>query len=103
MTVRQTLFNLAVNLTTAIGTALVLGFGAYRVLEGGLTVGQLLVVMSYIGLGDKPLETISYTIGSLQERFISLQVAFNLLDTEPEIKDVLKCQADPTRPGPYSF
>lgn len=87
LTVRQTLFNLAVNLTTAVGTALVLGFGAYRVLEGRLTVGQLLVVMSYIGLIYKPLETISYTIGSLQERFISLQVAFKLLDTEPEIKD----------------
>jgi ATP-binding cassette, subfamily B, bacterial len=87
LTVRQTLFNLAVNLTTAAGTALVLGFGAYRVLEGRLTVGQLLVVMSYIGLIYKPLETISYTIGSLQERFISLQVAFKLLDTEPEIKD----------------
>jgi ABC-type multidrug transport system fused ATPase/permease subunit len=87
LTVRQTLFNLAVNLTTAVGTALVLGFGAYRVLEGRLTVGQLLVVMSYIGLIYKPLETISYTIGSLQERFISLQAAFKLLDTEPEIKD----------------
>lgn len=87
LTVRQALFNLAVNLTTAGGTALVLGFGAYRVLEGGLTVGQLLVVMSYVGLVYKPLETISYTIGSLQERFINLQVAFKLLDTEPEIKD----------------
>jgi ATP-binding cassette subfamily B protein len=87
LTVRQTSFNLAVNLTTAAGTALVLAFGAYRVLEGGLTVGQLLVVMSYIGLVYKPLETISYTIGSLQERFVGLQVAFNLLDTEPEIKD----------------
>ncbi|HVR98781.1 MAG TPA: ABC transporter ATP-binding protein, partial [Thermoanaerobaculia bacterium] len=87
LTVRQTLFNLAVNLTTAAGTALVLGFGAYRVLEGRLTAGQLLVVMSYIGLVYKPLETISYTLGLLQERFVSLQIAFKLLDTEPEIKD----------------
>ena len=87
LTVRQALFNLAVSLTIAAGTALVLGFGAYRVLEGRLTTGQLLVVMSYIGLIYKPLETISYTIGSLQERFISLQAAFQLLDTEPEIKD----------------
>jgi ABC-type multidrug transport system fused ATPase/permease subunit len=87
LTVRQTAFSLAVNMITASGTALVLGFGAYRVLEGRLTAGQLLVVMSYIAMVYKPLETISYTLGLLQERVASLQVAFDLLDTEPEIKD----------------
>ncbi len=93
LTVRQTLFSLAVNVTTAAGTALVLGFGAYRALAGELTPGQLLVVLSYIGLVYKPLETISYTIGSLQERFVSLQVAFKLLDTEPEIRDAPNARA----------
>jgi ATP-binding cassette subfamily B protein len=88
LTVRQTLFTLAINLTTAAGTALVLGFGAYQVLQSRLTVGQLLVVMSYIAAVYKPLETISYTIGSLQEKFVALQIAFDLLDTEPEIKDI---------------
>lgn len=88
LTVRQTLFNLAVSVITATGAALVLGFGAYRVLGGGLTTGQLLAVLSYIGMVYKPLETISYTIGSLQDRLASLQLAFELLDTDPEIKDL---------------
>ena len=48
VTVRQSLFSLAVNMTTAIGSALVLGLGAYHVLEGKLTVGRLLVVIAYI-------------------------------------------------------
>ena len=87
LTVRQTLFSLAVNTTTAAGTALVLGFGAYHVLERRLTVGELLVVMAYIAAVYKPLETISTTIGSLQDQLISLRIAFGLLDTEPEIKD----------------
>src|SRR5438045_7544963 len=43
VTVRQTLFSLVVNMTTALGTAAVLGLGAYRVLEQRLTVGGLLV------------------------------------------------------------
>jgi ABC-type multidrug transport system fused ATPase/permease subunit len=68
LTVRQTLFSLAVNTTTAAGTALVLGMGAYQVLQGSLTVGQLLVVMSYIASVYKPLEAISTTMGSLQNR-----------------------------------
>lgn len=87
LTVRQTLFSLAVNLITAFGTALVLGFGAYKVLEGNLTVGQLLVVMAYIAAVYQPLEAISSTAGSLQELLISLRISFELLDTEPEIKD----------------
>jgi ABC-type multidrug transport system fused ATPase/permease subunit len=87
LTVRQTLFSLVVDTTTAAGTALVLGFGAYHVMQGQLTIGQLLVVMAYLALVYKPLETISHTIGSLQELFVSLRVSFNLLDTVPEIKD----------------
>jgi ATP-binding cassette subfamily B protein len=87
LTVRQTMFSLAVNMTTAIGTALVLGFGAYKVMQGGLTVGQLLVVMAYIAAVYQPLESISSTIGSLQNQFISLRIAFDLLGNEPEIKD----------------
>jgi len=65
----------------------VLGLGAYHVMQGKLTVGQLLVVMSYIAAVYKPLEAISGTIGSLQEIFISLQCAFDVLDSEPEIRD----------------
>jgi ATP-binding cassette, subfamily B, bacterial len=87
VTVRQTLFSLAVNSTTAAGTALVLGFGAYQALQGRLTVGQLLVVMSYIAAVYQPLESISYTIGSLQNQFVSLRMAFNLYDTKPDITD----------------
>lgn len=87
LTVRQTLFSLAVNLTTAAGTALVLGFGAYFALQGRLTGGDLLVVMAYIAAVYQPLESISYTLGSLQDQIVSLRIAFNLLDTKPEIKD----------------
>lgn len=87
LTVRQTFFSLIVNLITALGTALALGVGAYQVMLNRLTVGQLLVVMAYIAAVYKPLETISTTVGSLQEMFISLRMAFELLDTHPEIRD----------------
>jgi ABC-type multidrug transport system fused ATPase/permease subunit len=88
LTVRQTLFSLAVNMTTAIGTALVLGYGAYHALQGRLSVGQLLVVMSYVAAVYKPLEAISTTIGSLQDQIVGLQITFDLLNTKPEIQDM---------------
>src|SRR5215831_7744506 len=87
VTVQQTLFSLVVNMITAVGSSLVLGLGAYHVIQGRLTVGQMLVVIAYIAAVYQPLETISYTVGSLQDRFISLKSAFGLLDTEPDIKD----------------
>jgi ATP-binding cassette subfamily B protein len=72
---------------TAIGTALVLGFGAYHVIEGDLTAGELLVVMGYISSLYKPLEQISNTISTLQQQFISVRQAFDLLDTDPDMVD----------------
>jgi ATP-binding cassette subfamily B protein len=88
VTVRQTAFSLAVNTATAAGTALVLGFGVHAILRGRLTGGELLVVLSYVASIYKPLETITNTVGSLQERFIALEMAFQLLDTRPQIRDV---------------
>jgi ABC-type multidrug transport system fused ATPase/permease subunit len=87
VTVRQTAFSLAVNTTTAAGTALVLGFGVFEILQGRLTGGELLVVLSYVASIYKPLEAITNTVSSLQERFIALEMAFALLDTEPRIRD----------------
>jgi ABC-type multidrug transport system fused ATPase/permease subunit len=87
VTVRQTAFSLLVNTTTAIGTALVLGYGVSLILNGQMTSGELLVVLAYVASIYAPLSSLSTTIGSLQDRFTSLEVAFDLLDTEPEIRD----------------
>jgi ABC-type multidrug transport system fused ATPase/permease subunit len=87
LTVRQTMFSLGVNTITAAGSAAVLGFGGWRVMQGSLTPGELLVVLSYIAAVYKPLETISTTVGSLQEIFVSLEASFGLLNTPVEIKD----------------
>jgi ATP-binding cassette, subfamily B, bacterial len=86
VTVRQTAFSLVVNTATAAGTALVMGFGVYQILQGRLTGGDLLVVLSYVASIYKPLEAITSTVGSLQERFIALEMAFGLLDTDPGIR-----------------
>src|SRR3954471_20537006 len=87
LTVRQTMFSLGINTITAAGTAVVLGFGGWHVVQGDLTAGRLLVVIAYIAAVYKPLETISTTIGSMQEIFVALDVSFGLLDTPVEIND----------------
>ena len=87
VTVRQTLFSLAVTTTIAVGTAMVLGVGAYHAIQGRVTAGELLVVLAYIAAVYKPLETISYTVGALQDNLVGLRMAFHILDTEPVVQE----------------
>lgn len=87
VTVRQTLFDLAVNLITALGMALVVGIGASHIMRGTLTVGELLVVIAYLSTVYQSLGLISTTIGSLQDQLVNLQRAFELLDTRPDVQD----------------
>ncbi len=87
LTRRQILYSWLVNVIAAGGIGLVLGVGAYRVLEGDLTVGLLLVIVTYVGSVYTPLQTISGTVAGLQEQLLDLRLAFEILDTEPEIKN----------------
>jgi ATP-binding cassette subfamily B protein/subfamily B ATP-binding cassette protein MsbA len=87
LTVRQTLFNLAVTTCTALGTALVFYFGFRDRFEGKLTTGELVVLLSYISAVYAPMEQISSTIGNLHQQLVQLKASFDLLDMEPEIQE----------------
>jgi ATP-binding cassette subfamily B protein/subfamily B ATP-binding cassette protein MsbA len=96
LTLRQTFFSLGVNTSTALGTALVFGLGAWRVMHGELRTGELLVLMSYVGSIYKPLEAISGTFGMLNEELIKLRGSMLLLDQIPEVAE----RDDATTLGP---
>jgi ABC-type multidrug transport system fused ATPase/permease subunit len=85
LTVRQTLFSLGVATATGLGTALVLGFGALHVINGQITTGELVVLLSYIASIYMPLEMISTTLGDMHQQFVFLNASLNLLDQEPEV------------------
>ncbi len=87
LTVRQTIFSLGVSTATALGGAVVMGFGAWSVLHGRLSVGEMLVLMSYINAVYQPLEEISNTAGDLNDHFIQFNSSLDLLATEPEVKE----------------
>jgi ATP-binding cassette subfamily B protein len=103
VTVKQTVFNLVVNLITAGGTAAVLGLGAYQVRRGNLSVGQLLVLLSYIRSVYTPLETISTTMNSIQEQLIGFEMAHELLDTPPEVVERPDARVLPPVAGAVRF
>jgi ATP-binding cassette subfamily B protein/subfamily B ATP-binding cassette protein MsbA len=85
LTVSQSLYTLGVQTATAAGTSLVLAFGAWHVLHGDLTIGEMLVVMTYIASVYQPLEQISTTIGMIHEQLVQFNASLALLDTDPEV------------------
>jgi ATP-binding cassette subfamily B protein len=81
-------FALLVNLTTAVGTGLVLLVGVAHVQAGAITLGQLLIVMGYLGKLYDPLRTIGRKATSLQSHLAGAERAFALLDEAPDVVDL---------------
>jgi ATP-binding cassette subfamily B protein len=66
LTWQQSLFGVAVSSITIVGAALVLFVGARHVMAGRLKLGELTVVIGYLGAVYGPLSSIAHTTGQLQ-------------------------------------
>jgi ATP-binding cassette subfamily B protein/subfamily B ATP-binding cassette protein MsbA len=80
-------FKVLVGLATAAGTAVILWVGASHVLDGSLTVGGILVFISYLGSLYGPLEAIMYTSSTVQGAAASARRVVEVLETEQEVDD----------------
>ena len=87
LAVEQGWLGLLVGLTTAAGTAATLFIGTRHVLEGTLLLGELLLIMGYLGQLYEPLKTISRKIASLQSHLASAERAFSLLDEPNDVPE----------------
>ena len=87
VTWKQGLFGLMVATTTILGTALVLIVGGMHVMSGKMTVGSLIVVISYLGAVDGPLSSIAFTTGQLQAAIAGARRVRAMLALEPETND----------------
>jgi ATP-binding cassette subfamily B protein len=83
----ESAFVLLSNVLTAIGTALVLYIGVRSVLAGRLTLGELLMVITYLTQLYGPLNAIGDKIIGLQSSKASIQRAFELLDAVPDVTE----------------
>ncbi len=87
LTLAEGVFGLIVNMTIAVGTALVLFIGIRDVQFGRLTLGELLMVIAYLAQLYGPLETISQQAASLQAYLASARRVFEVLDEVPEVAE----------------
>jgi ATP-binding cassette, subfamily B, bacterial len=87
LSLAEGLFGLLINMGIALGTAAVLYFGINGVKEGILTIGELLMVLTYLAQLYAPLESISKQVAKLQDSLASAKRAFELLDEIPDVMD----------------
>jgi ATP-binding cassette, subfamily B, bacterial len=80
-------FAALLGIAVALGTAAALYVGVVHVQAGRVTIGELVLVMSYLAMLMGPLDRISRQAGSLQSHFASAERAFTLLDTEPDVPE----------------
>ncbi|MBI4028206.1 MAG: ABC transporter ATP-binding protein [Verrucomicrobia bacterium] len=78
---------LVVGTLMGAGTAAMIYFGARHVLQGTLSVGDLLVFLSYLGMLYEPLQTLSYTSWALEGAAAGAQRVFEILDTPEDVRD----------------
>ncbi len=103
VTFQESLFSFVVSALTYAGTAIVLGVGGWHVLRGSLTVGDLLVVIAYLGSVYGPLSSISHTVGNLQGSLTSARRVYETLHLQPEIADTETSKSIPKLRGHLRF
>jgi len=87
LTVSQSLYTLGVQTASAAGLSLILGVGAWHVMQGKLSVGELIIVLTYMASVYQPLEQLSTTVGMIHEELVQFNASLNLLDMDPEVKE----------------
>ncbi len=83
-----TVFSIVTGGLTIAGSSLVLFVGGLAVLDGRITIGTLLLVLSYLGFVYGPLSAIANTTGALQQAFASARRVHAAFDVVPENHDV---------------
>jgi ATP-binding cassette subfamily B protein/subfamily B ATP-binding cassette protein MsbA len=83
----QTLYSGAVNLVIAGGTALVVFVGTRAVMSGTLSIGQLIVFISYLAQLYAPINQITQSWGMIAGARVGARRIFEILDTDADLED----------------
>ncbi len=92
-----------VGIVVAVGTALVLWFGARLVLGGALTTGSLVIFILYLGKMYKPMQELSKMTDTYSKAAVGYERIQEVLQTHREIKDAKRAIRAPRFQGRIEF
>ena len=71
----------------SVGTVLIVWYGALEVMQGRLTLGELVLFLSYLALFYVPINQIHSVNHMLQHALAASDRVFDVLDAVPDVKD----------------
>jgi ATP-binding cassette subfamily B protein len=92
-----------VGIIVAVGTCLVLWFGARLVMDGGLSAGSLVVFILYLGKMYKPMQELSKMTDTYSKAAVGYERILEVLQTERDVKDVRGAIRAPRFKGEIEF
>jgi subfamily B ATP-binding cassette protein MsbA len=92
-----------VGIIVAVGTCLVLWFGARLVIDGGLSAGSLVVFILYLGKMYKPMQELSKMTDTYSKAAVGYERIQEVLQTEREVKDARGAIRAPRFKGVIEF
>ena len=81
----------------SMGTVLILWYGAGEVLQGALTLGELVMFLSYLALFYVPINQIHSVNHMLQHALAASERVFEIIDTVPDVQDKPDAQVPSAR------
>ena len=81
------IFHPTVEAVSSMGTVIVVAFGGWMVLGNNLSVSEIVGFLLYLNLFYQPLSTLARVTEDLQLAMAGADRVFEVLDTEPDIKD----------------
>jgi ATP-binding cassette subfamily B protein len=92
-----------VALIVAVGTSLVLWFGARMTLSGALSAGSLVMFIWYLGKMYKPMQQLSKMTDAYSKAVVGYERIREILESDNEIKDIPGARRAPSFRGAIEF
>src|ERR687887_1054892 len=99
----QAQFSPLVDVIAGVGTAIVLFVGTHRVLSGQLSLGLLLVFLSYLNSLYRPMRQLSKLAYVSSKGLASAERVTEVLEAEPDVYDAPDAEPAPALEGGVSF
>src|SRR6266853_2203118 len=87
----------------AVGTALVLGYGAHRALAGELSVGILIMFLMYLSKMYKPMRDLSKMSDPVSKAIVARERILEVLNVDSRVRDLPKARRAPRFKGAVEF
>ncbi|MCR3923460.1 MAG: ABC transporter ATP-binding protein/permease, partial [Firmicutes bacterium] len=81
------IFHPSVEMISAFGTVIVVGFGGFLALQGSLSVADIVGFLMYLTLFYQPIASLARVTEDLQQAIAGAERVFEVIDTEPDIQD----------------